>query len=185
MPKPEIERRNALVQAAIAEIGAAGTLDVTVAKIARRAGMSPALAHHYFGSKDRMLIASMRHVLALFGAEVRAALAGVTTPEARIEAIVRTSFAPSNFRQDVVAAWLNFYVHAQRDEGTRRLLRLYQRRLRSNLLVGLRGRCADPGALAEGIAAMIDGLYVRQALSGADGDRAVELVMDYVNRGTR
>ena len=51
-------RRHALVRATVAEIASAGMRDVTVAGIARRAGMSPALAHHYFGSKDRMLDAA-------------------------------------------------------------------------------------------------------------------------------
>jgi TetR/AcrR family transcriptional repressor of bet genes len=48
MPKigQEPLRRAALMEAAVAEIGEAGTLDVTVGQIARRAGMSSALAHH-------------------------------------------------------------------------------------------------------------------------------------------
>ncbi|WP_295317559.1 TetR family transcriptional regulator, partial [Roseobacter sp.] len=55
MPKLGMEpiRRSALVDATIAEIGVRGSLDVTVGQIARRAGMSTALAHHYFGGKDQ------------------------------------------------------------------------------------------------------------------------------------
>ena len=55
MPKVGMEpiRRGALVQATIHEIGRAGSLDVTVTQIAKRAGMSSALAHHYFGAKSR------------------------------------------------------------------------------------------------------------------------------------
>ena len=179
----EALRRTSLVEAAVAEIGAIGTLDVTVAGIARRAGMSPALAHHYFGSKDRMLLAGMRHVLTVFGAEVRAALVRAEGPEARLEAIVRTSFAPGNFRPEVVAAWLNFYVHAQRDPGTRRLLAVYRGRLRSNLLHALRPLSDRPEELAEGIGAMIDGFYVRQALGAGAPETAVALALDYALGG--
>ena len=68
-------RKEALVKAAIVEIGRAGSLDVTVSQIAKRAGMSSALAHHYFGSKEEMFLAAMRHILTLYGAEVRGALA--------------------------------------------------------------------------------------------------------------
>ena len=48
MPKLGMEpiRRAALVDATITEIGKSGTLDVTVSQIAKRAGMSSALAHH-------------------------------------------------------------------------------------------------------------------------------------------
>ncbi|MEJ1999680.1 MAG: TetR family transcriptional regulator, partial [Maritimibacter sp.] len=59
MPKLGMEpiRRAALVKSAIAEIGEAGSLDVTVSRIAKRAGVSSALAHHYFGGKEDLLIA--------------------------------------------------------------------------------------------------------------------------------
>ena len=67
MPKLGMEpiRRAALVKATIDEIGAVGNLDVTVSNIAKRAGMSSALAHHYFGGKDQIFLAAMRHTLAV------------------------------------------------------------------------------------------------------------------------
>ena len=73
MPKVGMEpiRRDALVKATIAEIGAAQSLDVTVGQIARRAGMSSALAHHYFGGKDQIFLAAMRYILTEYSAEVR------------------------------------------------------------------------------------------------------------------
>ncbi|CUH35435.1 transcriptional regulator BetI [Jannaschia seosinensis] len=187
MPRIGMEplRRDALVRATIAEIAETGATDITVARIARRAGMSPALAHHYFGSKDRMLLAAMRHVLSVYGAEARGALAMADGPHARLEAIVRASFTPSNFRDEVVAAWLNFYVRAHRDAGARRLLQVYHARLRSNLLHALRPLSDAPETLAEGVGAMIDGLYVRQALrrDAPDGADCARLVLDYIERG--
>ena len=124
MPKLGMEplRRKALVDATISEIGATGSLDVTVGRIARRAGVSSALAHHYFGGKDDLLLAAMRAILRDFGAEARTALAGVDGPRDRVAAVVRASFAPRNYRADVVAAWLNFYVFAQTDPQSARLL---------------------------------------------------------------
>jgi len=110
MPKLGMEpiRREALVKATIAEIGRAGSLDVTVSQIARRAGVSSALAHHYFGGKDRIFLAAMRHILGVYGAQVRAALAGVADPRTRLEANIRASFGAGNFRPEVIGAWLNF-----------------------------------------------------------------------------
>ena len=72
MPKLGMEpiRRAALVKATIAEIGDAGSLDVTVSRIAKRAGMSSALAHHYFGGKDQIFEAAMRHILRDYGQAV-------------------------------------------------------------------------------------------------------------------
>ena len=115
MPKLGMEpiRKAALVKATISEIGRVGSLDVTVSQIAKRAGMSSALAHHYFGSKDEMFLAAMRHVLTIYGAEVRGALAVAQGPEERLRAILAASFSAGNFRREVVGAWLNFYVLAQ------------------------------------------------------------------------
>ena len=120
-------RRDAIVKATIQEVARAGTLEVTVAQIARRAGVSSALAHHYFGSKEAIFVAAMRHVLIVFGAEVRGALLTAETPRERVEAIVRASFGAGSFRRDSVAAWLNFYVLSQTMPEARRLLHLYHR----------------------------------------------------------
>jgi TetR/AcrR family transcriptional repressor of bet genes len=172
-------RKAALVKATILEIGRVGSLDVTVGQIARRAGMSTALAHHYFGSKEDMFLAAMRHVLTLYGAEVRGALHLADTPEARLMAILRASFSPANFRREVVGAWLNFWVLAQTAPQARRLLRIYEMRLQSNLTHALRPLMgADAPRVAEAAAAMIDGVYLRQALSreAPDARAAVALI---------
>ena len=176
MPKLGMEpiRKAALVNATISEIGRTGSLDVTVSQIAKRAGMSSALAHHYFGGKEAMFLAAMRHVLTLYGAEVRGALAVAQGPQARVQAVVRASFSPANFRREVVGAWLNFYVMAQTMPEAARLLEVYQRRLRSNLRHDLRSLVGPrAAAFAEALAALIDGVYLRQVLVRGKTDRAV------------
>lgn len=180
MPKVGMEpvRRDALVRATITEIGRTGSLDVTVAQIARRAGMSSALAHHYFGSKEQIFLAAMRHILTIYGAEVRGALAAAEGPEGRVRAVIRASFSEGNFRREVISAWLNFYVLAQTVPEAARLLRIYQWRLKSNLLAPLRvlvGGRAEEVVLALG--AMIDGVYLREALSGRPPDRAAAVAL--------
>ena len=185
MPRKGIEplRRAALVEAAIGEIAERGGAGTTVARIAARAGVSGALAHHYFGSKDRILLAAMRHLLSLYGAEARGALAMAATPRDRLRAIVRVSFSASGFRQETVAAWLDFYAQARTDAPTRRLLTVYQRRLRSNLLDALRPLTPAPERVAEGAAALIDGVYLRAAL-GRVGDPE-GLVMEWIEARLR
>ncbi len=188
MPKLGMEpiRRAALIDATIAEIGARGSLDVTVSQIARRAGVSSGLAHHYFGGKDDILLAAMRHILARYGLEVRCQLSGRTEPWSRVEAIVEGSFAPSNFRAEVVAAWLNFYVLALSSDEARRLYRVYARRLRANLAHALRPLVGDHAVmLADTTAQLIDGVYLTQGLSANAPDRqsAVRVVLDHVRTG--
>lgn len=168
MPKLGMEpiRRAALVKATIDEIGANGSLDVTVSQIAKRAGMSSALAHHYFGGKEQIFLAAMRHTLSVYAAEVRGALIMADTPRERLEAIIRAGFGTSNFRREVIAAWLNFYVLAQTSNEAKRLLTIYQRRLHANLMFNLRPLLgADAQDAAYRIGGLIDGIYLREALT--------------------
>jgi TetR/AcrR family transcriptional repressor of bet genes len=178
-------RRNALVKATIAEIGVAGSLNVTVSKIARRAGMSSALAHHYFGSKEQIFLAAMRHILGGFAARTRAELREAKTPRDRLNAIIAASFDEEEFAPEVISSWLSFYVQAQHVAGARRLLRIYTGRLHSNLVFSLKQLTNDANArlVAAGLAALIDGLYVRQALGENPLDRfqSMGLVWDYLD----
>ena len=187
MPRVGMEpiRRKALIEAAIETIGAQGNLDVTMSQIARSAGVSPALAHHYFGGKDKLFLATMRYLLKDFGDGVRESLLASDAPRARISGIIRRSFRQDQFAPATVSAWLAFYVRAQSDPQARRLLGVYARRLNSNLVDAL-ARIAprsDGLRIAEGIAALIDGLYIRRALKDGTPDpaSAIALVEDYVD----
>jgi TetR/AcrR family transcriptional repressor of bet genes len=65
---------------------------------------------------------------------------------------------------------MTFYVQAQTSPDALRLLRVYQRRLRSNLTHALRPLCDDPRQAADTMAALIDGLYIRAALTAPDAN---------------
>jgi TetR/AcrR family transcriptional regulator, transcriptional repressor of bet genes len=182
MPRIGMEplRRKALISAAIEAIHARGMGQVTMGEIARRAGVSAALAHHYFGGKDQLLLATMRHLLGELGEEIQARLAQATTPRERLSAIIRGNFAADQFRPAVISAWLAFYVQAQTDPEARRLLHVYTRRLESNLLHALRDLTSreDAARIAETAASLIDGQWIRRSLAGAapDPDDAARFV---------
>ena len=187
MPRIGMEplRRKALVDATLRTIGQRGSLDVTMSDIAREAGVSPALAQHYFGSKQQLLVASIRSLLNRLRADAVAAMENLETPRERLSAIIRVCFHPDQFAPETVAAWLAFYVEAQRSEEVRRLLVIYARRLRSNLLDSLGRLCPPDNAvrIAEGVAAMIDGLYIRQSLRAgpSSSTASITLTEDYLD----
>lgn len=181
-PTVEPQRRRAMIGAAIEAIHAQGSLDVTVGQIARRAGFSPALAHHYFGAKDDLLLAVMRQLLSDLARDTGAGLRGVADGRARLRAILAASLGPAQFRPATLSAWLAFYGMAQRNAQARRLLHVYFRRLASNLtdaLARLMPR-AQARALAAGAGALIDGLYLRHGLGHGAGDDAAALVEAWI-----
>ncbi len=191
MPKVGMEpvRRKALVDATLRAVGDHGSLTVTMSEIARHAGVSAALAHHYFGSKEQLVLETIRSLLRQLRTDTVAALGAATTPRERVSAVIRVNFQAHQFAPETVAAWLAFYTEAQRSEETRRLLVVYARRLRSNFLASLRELCplADAARIAEGASAMIDGLYLRQGLKSAPVsiDSSIALVEDYVTAHLR
>ncbi|NLR95341.1 transcriptional regulator BetI [Rhizobium sp. P38BS-XIX] len=186
MPKVGMEpvRRKALVDAAMRVIGDHGSLAVTMSEIAKQAGVSPALAHHYFGSKEQLLIETVRVNLQRLRDSVVTALREAKTPREKLSAVIRVSFQADQFAPETIAAWLAFYAEAQRSEETRRFLVIYARRLHSNLVANLKALCAasDATRIAEGAAAMIDGLYIRQSLRSApiSTDASIALTEDYL-----
>lgn len=177
-------RRRALIDATISAIGERGSLDVTMSEIAGRAGVSSALAHHYFGAKEDLLQATMRHLLAELGRDLRTALAAAPDARARVSAIIRVNFSETQFQPETIAAWLTFYVAAQHSPELRRLLRIYARRLHSNLMSGLSRLLPQNEAerIAESTAALIDGFYIRRALRDGtpNAGNAIALVEDYL-----
>ena len=182
-------RRKQLIDAAIAAIHEFGLADATVARIARKAGVSAGIVHHYFADKDDLLFATMRYLLGDLRRQVMVKLRGSTTPRERLHAIVEASFADHQFSDAVMAAWLGLYGNARQSERLARIVRLYHSRLRSNLVHALKGAVATDRveAAAEGIASMIDGLWLRCALRGGTDDArgARRLTIDYVDAQLR
>jgi TetR/AcrR family transcriptional repressor of bet genes len=177
-------RRKALVDATLRAVGDHGSLTVTMSQIAAHAGVSPALAHHYFGSKEQLVIETIRSLLRQLRQDAVAALRAAATPRERLSAVIRVNFQAHQFAPETVAAWLAFYSEAQRSEEVRRLLVVYARRLNSNLLASLKQLCHVEAAsdIADGAAAMIDGLYLRQGLRSAPVsiDMSIALTESYL-----
>lgn len=127
--------------------------------------MSPALAHHYFGSKDQMFLLTMREILRRYGALVRKVYTEAVGPRARVLALLDASLGPEHFDADTIAAWLSFYALAQQEDEAARLLRVYHRRLRSNLLADMKLLLGQEAKrVTDTLGALIDGVYLRQAL---------------------
>ncbi len=183
MPKVGMEdfRKKTLISATLHTIQDKGSIDIRVSDIASRAGVSSGLAHHYFGSKDKLILAALRHLLTEFRALVIQDLSKARTPRERLSAIISASLNQCQFSQENVTAWLVFYAHAQESLEAQKLLRVYVKRLQSNLIYSLRPLVGHRSALvAEIIGSLIDGIYIRQALrmEKANADFASKLIED-------
>ena len=183
-------RRRQLIEVTIDSLAELGYVGTTLAQIAGRAGVSPGLVAHYFGDKDGLLAAAFRSLARRVGDQVRARLRLAHTPRGRIQAIIDANLAPAEFERRTGCAWLAFWGQVLQAESLRRVQSVYQRRTLSNLRASLKRLVpADQArSLAAMIAAMIDGVWLRAALSGwreADSESARALLAAFVDERLR
>jgi len=174
MPKRGMKpiRRQQLIDAAISSIHEHGFTSATVARIARKAGVSTGIVHHYFADKNDLLAATMRAMLDILRREAVERMRVAKDPTARIYAIIHACYGDEQFAEEVFSAWLALYGNARDSAKLQRILHVYHRRLHSNLTYNLipligRERAQD---VALGIGALIDGLWLRYALTGRPND---------------
>ena len=141
---------------------------------------------HYFGDKDGLLEAAFRALARVVAVRMRERFALARTPRARVQAIIDANLGPENFDRRIGNAWLAFWGQVLHFEGLKRVQRAYQVRMLSNLRSDLRRMIPAEAAhsLAAMIAAMIDGVWLRAALSEwqeADSESARALLTAFVD----
>jgi len=188
MPKvgmPEI-RKPQLINATMEAINAVGLQKASVVMISSYAGVSPAIINHYFGGKSGLLEATMRSVLKQLSEGVKSRLQDVGPDDvvARIQAIVGGNFSTDQMDSKVVKTWLAFWSQSMHDEALFRLQRVNEKRLLSHLSLELKKILPADKAVfvAQGIAALIDGIWLRGALSpqGINAELAQRMITDYL-----
>ena len=190
MPKLGMQeiRRPQLINATMEAIDAVGLQATTVAMISNRAGVSTGIISHYFGGKYGLLEATMRSVLKQLSNNVQEQLQTVHVDDVRgrIEAIVGGNFNREQGDQKVVKTWLAFWAMSMHEPSLRRLQRVNDKRLLSHLRFELKRILpkAQAELVAAGIAALIDGVWLRGALSpdGIDAAAAQRIVDDYLTK---
>ena len=187
MPREHLEddRRRQLIDVAIDCLAELGFVGSTLAQISSRAGVSAGLVAHYFGDKDGLLEAAFRTLSRRVGDGVRAQLRLAHTPRGRIQAVIDANLAPQEFNQRSSNAWLAFWGQLLHEERLMRVQTAYQRRMLSNLRHALQQLLPrdEARSLAAMIAAMIDGVWLRAALSNweeADSESARALLTSFV-----
>ncbi|KML62137.1 transcriptional regulator BetI [Burkholderia stabilis] len=188
MPKVGMReiRRAQLIDATLRSIDEAGLPGTTLASVAQRANISTGIVSHYFGDKDGLLEATMRHVLRdLWSATTARRVAARKDPRARLRAIVAANFDDTQVSAPVMKTWLAFWSQSMHDPMLKRLQHVNTRRLHSNLCAEFAKALPRTKAreAASGLAALIDGLWLRGALAGGpiDTRAALKLAHDYID----
>ena len=188
MPKKGVEpvRREQLIRATFQTIDEIGMADATVATIAKKAGLSSGIVAHYFGDKDGLLNAAMRQILReLKAAVARYRDAAPDDARSQLRAIVDGNFDDSPTTATAMRVWLTFWAASMHQPELTRLQRANDQRLFSNLCHQYNRQLphAQARLSARGLAAMIDGLWLRGSLVGGDfnADKARRIAYGYID----
>ncbi len=162
----EENRREALILATQELMAEGGPQAATVRAIAARAGVTPGLIRHYFGSKDELSRAAYVALMDGMTAKGEDALHGVgAEPGERLAAFVAASLRPPVLDSKAVGLWAGYLHQVQADPGLLAQHEAAYLRYRDQLqvLIADLGRVASDGRLRqEAIAcnAVIDGLWL-------------------------
>ena len=111
---PRDVRRLQLVEATIAVLARRGFSALTIADVARQAGLSLGIVNFYFDSKERLLAECLRHLAEAYRQTWMAAMAAAgPDPARRLEAMMLADFDPAASTPERLAAWIAFWGETQ------------------------------------------------------------------------
>ena len=186
LPKLGMEeiRRRQLIEATIASIHDVGFSEASVQRIAAKAGVSAGIVHHYFEDKGELLEATLRQLGANLSVSVIRRLRAARSAGHRLMAVVDGNLGPELFTPEAVCAWLAFWSQVPTYPRLARIQTIIIRRLHSNLVHALRPFLREPEVqnVAQDLACLIDGMWLRAALSrrGPDGADARRAAIDFL-----
>ena len=186
MPSGDDRRSRQLIEVTIDSLSEVGFVGTTLAQVAGRANVSPGLVAHYFGDKDGLLEAAFRSLTVRLRNRMLAYLEQAEHPRGRLQAVIDANLGPQEADHRTSKVWLAFWGQVLHAPRLRRIQRVYQRRMLSNLRHALRELvpAEEVARIAAIVAAMIDGVWLRGALSGwteTDSETARALLTSFVD----
>ena len=172
MPKVGIEpvRKKQLIEATLFSIGEHGLQGTTINTISRSAGLSSGIISHYFGGKQGLIEATIRYLLDQLKVTLLDQVSQKkVAPRERLLKIVEANFTSVQQSDAATRTWISFWAQAMHDPELARLQKINSRRLLSNLRYSYKQLMPYSKATraAKMTAAMIDGFWLRSALSDA------------------
>jgi TetR/AcrR family transcriptional regulator, transcriptional repressor of bet genes len=177
-------RQRQIIAAAIDTIHEHGIEQSSIRQIGMKAGISPSLITHYFGSREELYTLVLRHLNRELSRATAERLRRAETPLERLIAIASAQFDLDQFQPATASAWFALWASLRGNKEMMRFQSIYERRLASNL-----SHCLKQLIPAERVEfavncslAMIDGLWVKaaQPTSRITTQNALPIFTEYV-----
>ncbi|NIZ60122.1 transcriptional regulator BetI [Sedimentitalea sp. CY04] len=160
-------RNEELIEATIVAVHRHGYGVVTMADIAREAGASAASINYYFGSKEGLMEATMRHLLCKLRAAMIAGYSKASTPTDRLYVVMDANFSDQLFTVEQCSIWMQFWASAPYSPHLARLHRVNRSRVRSHFRAELRRLLPADGVetARQALQNYMDGAWLQAALA--------------------
>ncbi|MFC0179448.1 transcriptional regulator BetI [Thorsellia kenyensis] len=182
MRKAEIPaiRKQQLIEATFSVIEVRGIQQTTINHVAKTAGLSVGIVSHYFGDKNGLMRAVMQKVLSDLKHAINLKMQQNKDNSARgcIVSIIEGNFDTTQVNRAAMKVWLNFWASSLYSDELSQLQKINDHRLYSNLTWYLKKLLPSEKAriVAKGLAAIIDGLWLRGSLSQKDEFNKAEAI---------
>jgi TetR/AcrR family transcriptional repressor of bet genes len=179
-------RKVQLMEATIDCIAARGFADLTLADVARAAGLSVGIVNFYFRSKDVLLIETLRHLVNDYIQQTNENFRNAgSSAAAQIDAMIESDFHRTIANRKRVTVWYAFWGETRwRPEFLKICQELSDtfhqetREVFARLVVEGGYRDIDADVIARGFDAMIDGLWLDMLINPKAVERdAAKLVV--------
>ena len=184
-------RRLQLIDATIKCISDKGLSGLTLADVAKEAGLSQGIINLHFNSKDNLLGETLRYLVedydAQFTQTVDSAEGG---PAAALLALMEMDLKPSICDRKKLAVWFAFWGEAKAVPTYQKICAAYDNKF-SQIILGLcerivvdgKYRDVDPQIVADALSSLTDGLWLTALVNPKAFDRhaALRCVLSYLS----
>jgi TetR/AcrR family transcriptional repressor of bet genes len=184
-------RRLQLIEATIGAIARKGYAALTLADVAGAAGLSGGIVNFHFESKEKLLVATLRHLAEEYRQNWQEALqAAGERPAARLAALATADFNDVVCTPDKLAAWSAFWAEAQNRPtymqhcgANDAEFHAAVRAIVTEIIAEGRYGERDPARLARAIDALLEGLWLDliTSYSPVTREEAVKTVYSCLN----
>jgi AcrR family transcriptional regulator len=188
--EPAANARERILEAAVRRIASEGMDDARIARIATDAGVSPALVHYHFESREMLLAEALQYSYDLLGEErVGDADLAPSGAAGRLRSMLESFLPlPGDQRRDWLL-WVELWLRGMRSPELRPTsawlyadMHDWIRAVVTDAIAAGEARPCDPDDFADRLLALIDGCGVRTLIGdpGMPLERMRELVWSFV-----
>lgn len=162
-------RNEELINATITAVHKRGYSVVTMAEIAAEAGASAASINYYFGSKEKLMEATMVRLLRLLKDAMLERYAAANSPYERLIAVIDANFADRLFTVEQCSIWMQFWANAPYAPALQRLHHINRARVTTHFRAELRALLPDARreTVREALQCYMDGVWLQAEQSDA------------------